>query len=138
MTNSTSSQKVQKFRVAFSREELVTLAKSLESNTDSILENAALILSLKKAIRKIDFQILEPAFSSLPESSKPKEMLLAEIGQKAIASLAETYKTQPFLLSLDQQGTALLAIVEADPTYQMTEAEKSLFNKAMARKMGFE
>lgn len=140
MTQSLSSKpanKEQKFRLSFSREELVTLAKALESNHAELLENAALILSLKKAIRKIDFQILEPAFSSSPESSKPKETLLSDLVQKSISNLVVLYKSTPDALLPEQKGTALLAIVEADPTYQMSEEEKTLFNKAMSRKMGF-
>lgn len=129
--------KEQKFRLSFSREELVTLAKALEANHAELLENAALILSLKKAIRKIDFQILEPAFSASPESSKPAQVLAANMIQASLNSLAETYKNSPCLLNLEQQGTALLAIVEADPTYEMTAGEKTLFNQALSKKMGF-
>lgn len=130
--------KEQKFRLSFSREELVTLAKSLEANHAELLENAALILSLKKAIRKIDFQILEPAFSSSSQNplvSKASETLVKELEAETLAKLSRTYEMTPELLSPEEIDKVI--IFRCETGLSMTGKEKELFNAALARKMGF-
>lgn len=126
--------KEQKFRISLSKKDLCLFQSYLSKDLDNIIENAPLLADVQKAIRKIEFQVLEPSHSASPKALSHSFDKVVEKAKDLVSSQAfEAYKEGA---NLTEEQTILAIQHKAELGEELTDLEKQVLNEAMMKKMG--
>lgn len=127
--------KEQKFRISLSKKDLCLFQSYLSKDLDNIIENAPLLADVQKAIRKIEFQVLEPSHSASPKALSHSFDKVIEKAKDMVASQAFLAYTEG--VTLTEEQTLLAIRFKAELGEVLTDLEKKVLNEEMIKKLRF-